>query len=145
LRILLDPLLEVSPSARILQGEPVLIVTGSDRDDACAKQFADSGHRVLSLPSLNGRIDLQALMFELAKLELNEVHVEAGNTLNGALLAAGYVDELLLYLAPLLVGNAAHGIFDLPTITSLDAAIRLDIRECARVGEDLRVVARPVW
>jgi len=142
LRILLDPRLEVSPTARILQGAPALIVTADD--DGRARQLADSGHRILPLPSPNGRIDLPALMFELAKLELNEIHVEAGSTLNGALLASGYVDELLLYLAPLIVGNAARGIFDLPALTALDEAAQFEIRECVRVGKDLRVVARVV-
>ena len=141
LRILLDSRLEVSPAARILQGAPALIVTGHG-NDARARQLAESGHRLLALPSPDGRIDLAALMLELARLELNEIHVEAGTTLNGALLAAGYVDELLLYLAPLIVGNAARGIFDLPALTALDAAARFEIRECMRVGEDLRVMAR---
>ena len=142
LRILLDPQLEVAPTARILQGAPTLIVTADTHDDACTRQFTESGHRVLPLPSLDDRVDLPALMRELARLELNEIHVEAGNTLNGALLAAGCVDELLLYLAPLVVGNAARGMFDLPALTALDAAVRFEIRECVRVGEDLRVVAR---
>ena len=142
LRILLDPRLEVSPAARILQGAPALIVSDDDSDDGRARQLVKSGHRILPLPSPDGRIDLHTLMLELARLELNEIHVEAGSTLNGALLAAGYVDELLLYLAPLIVGNAARGIFDLPALTALDEVARFEIRECVRVGEDLRVVAR---
>ncbi|MCL1824695.1 MAG: bifunctional diaminohydroxyphosphoribosylaminopyrimidine deaminase/5-amino-6-(5-phosphoribosylamino)uracil reductase RibD [Betaproteobacteria bacterium] len=142
LRILLDPRLEVAPAAHILQGAPTLIVTAVDNDEARARQLAASGHRILSLPSPDGYVDLHALMRELAKLELNEIHVEAGATLNGALLAAGYVDELLLYLAPLAVGNAARGIFNLPALTALDEAVRFEIRECVRVGGDLRVVAR---
>ncbi|MCL2022171.1 MAG: bifunctional diaminohydroxyphosphoribosylaminopyrimidine deaminase/5-amino-6-(5-phosphoribosylamino)uracil reductase RibD [Betaproteobacteria bacterium] len=141
LRILLDPLLEVSPAARILQGEPALIVTADTHNDIRMQQFAESGHRILPLPSVNERIDLHCLMRELVKLELNEIHVEAGSTLNGALLAAGCVDELLLYLAPLVVGNAARGIFNLPALTSLDKAAQFEIRECVKVGEDLRVVA----
>jgi len=140
LRILLDPLLEVSPAARILQGAPALIVTAAD--NARARQLTESGHRVLTLPAQDGRIDLPALMRELAALELNEIHGEAGATLNGALLAAGYVDELLLYLAPMVVGNAARGMFDLPALTALDAAVRFEVRECRQVGGDLRVVVR---
>jgi diaminohydroxyphosphoribosylaminopyrimidine deaminase/5-amino-6-(5-phosphoribosylamino)uracil reductase len=142
LRILLDPLLEVAPTARILQGAATLIVTATAHDEARARRLAASGHRILPLPAPNGRIVLPALMHELAKLELNEIHVEAGATLNGALLAAGCVDELLLYLAPLIVGNAACGIFDLPALTSLDAAARFEIRECVRIGGDLRVIAK---
>ncbi|MDR0233750.1 MAG: bifunctional diaminohydroxyphosphoribosylaminopyrimidine deaminase/5-amino-6-(5-phosphoribosylamino)uracil reductase RibD [Zoogloeaceae bacterium] len=142
LRILLDPRLEVSPAARILQGAPALIVTADTHNDANIRQFTESGHRVLLLPSTDDRINLHALMPELAKLELNEIHVEAGNTLNGALLAAGLVDELLLYLAPVVVGNAARGIFDLPALAALDGATRFGIRECVKVGDDVRIVAR---
>ena len=140
LRILLDPFLEVPPAARILQGAPTLIVTAAD--NARAQQLIKSGHRVLLLPAQDGRIDLHALMRKLAALELNEIHVEAGATLNGALLAAGYVDELLLYLAPIVLGNAARGMFDLPALTALDATARFEVREYRRVGGDLRVIAR---
>ncbi|MDR3214522.1 MAG: bifunctional diaminohydroxyphosphoribosylaminopyrimidine deaminase/5-amino-6-(5-phosphoribosylamino)uracil reductase RibD [Azoarcus sp.] len=141
LRILIDARLEVAPAARILQEVPALIVTAS-ADEARIQRFADLGHRVLRLPAPDGHVDLAALPRELAALELNEIHVEAGARLNGALLAAGCVDELLLYLAPLAVGNAARGIFELPALTALDAATRFDIRDCQRVGDDLRIIAR---
>ncbi|MDR2207875.1 MAG: bifunctional diaminohydroxyphosphoribosylaminopyrimidine deaminase/5-amino-6-(5-phosphoribosylamino)uracil reductase RibD [Azoarcus sp.] len=142
LRILLDPQLEVDPVARILQGAPALIVTAVADNAPRARQLADSGHSILTLPSPDGRVDLPALMHELAARELNEIHIEAGATLNGALLAAGCVDELLLYLAPMIAGNTARGLFDLPALTTLDEAQRFEIRECVRVGRDLRVVAR---
>jgi diaminohydroxyphosphoribosylaminopyrimidine deaminase/5-amino-6-(5-phosphoribosylamino)uracil reductase len=144
MRILLDPQLEASPTARILQGAPALIVTAVADNDARVRQLAESGHSVLTLPSPDGRVDLPALMLELAKREFNEIHVEAGATLNGALLAAGCVDELLLYLAPMIAGDAARGMFDLPALTALDEAARFEVRECVRVGGDLRVVARVV-
>jgi len=144
LRILLDPRLEVAPTARMLQGAPALIVTAVASENVRAQSFIAAGHRVLSLPASDDRIDLSALMRELAKLELNEVHVEAGATLNGALLSAGYVDELLLYLAPVVVGSAARGMFNLPALTALDAAARFEIRECVKIGEDVRVIARPL-
>ncbi|MDR2925789.1 MAG: bifunctional diaminohydroxyphosphoribosylaminopyrimidine deaminase/5-amino-6-(5-phosphoribosylamino)uracil reductase RibD [Azoarcus sp.] len=142
LRILLDPWLEADPASRVFQGASVLIVTAYGNDDFRAKPFAQRGHRLLPLPAPNGLIDLSALMRELAALELNEIHVEAGATLNGALLAAGYVDELLLYLAPMAIGNAARGIFNLPALAALDGAAKFDIRECAKVGRDLRILAR---
>lgn len=144
LRILLDPRLEADPAARIFQGAPTLIVTVSENPSraARARQLADAGHSLLALPSPDGLIDLPALMRELAARELNEIHVEAGATLNGALLAAGYADELLLYLAPMVIGNAARGIFNLQALATLDGAARFDIRECAGTGKDLRIVAR---
>ncbi|MDR2014443.1 MAG: bifunctional diaminohydroxyphosphoribosylaminopyrimidine deaminase/5-amino-6-(5-phosphoribosylamino)uracil reductase RibD [Azoarcus sp.] len=142
LRILLDSRLEVAPADRILQGAPALIVTAVTGNDARARQLAESGHNILTLPSPEGRVDLAALMRELAARELNEIHVEAGATLNGALLAAGCVDELLLYLAPMIAGETARGMFDLPALAKLDEAVRFEIRECVKAGGDLRVVAR---
>jgi diaminohydroxyphosphoribosylaminopyrimidine deaminase/5-amino-6-(5-phosphoribosylamino)uracil reductase len=141
LRILVDTRLDVAPVARILQDAPALIVTAS-ANEARARRLADAGHRVLRLPAGDGRVDLHALPRELAALELNEIHVEAGAGLNGALLAAACVDELLLYLAPIAVGNAARGIFDLPVLTALDAAHRFAIRDCTKIGDDLRIIAR---
>ncbi|MDR0563550.1 MAG: bifunctional diaminohydroxyphosphoribosylaminopyrimidine deaminase/5-amino-6-(5-phosphoribosylamino)uracil reductase RibD [Azoarcus sp.] len=144
LRILLDPALEVLPNARILQGNPALVVTAANAASDRAQQLAASGHRILSLPAPDNRIHLPALLRELAALELNEIHVEAGATLNGALLATGCVDELLLYLAPIAVGNTARGMFNCPALTTLDAAAKFKIQECVKVGEDLRVVMRAV-
>jgi len=141
LRILVDAKLEVPPTARILQGAPILIATAST-DEPRLHAFTASGHRVLSLPAANDRIEFPALLRELAALELNEIHIEAGARLNGTLLAAGCVDELLLYLAPKIVGNAARGMFDLPALTALDGAAKFWIRECGMAGEDVRVIAR---
>ncbi|MDR1064392.1 MAG: bifunctional diaminohydroxyphosphoribosylaminopyrimidine deaminase/5-amino-6-(5-phosphoribosylamino)uracil reductase RibD [Azoarcus sp.] len=141
LHILIDARLEVDPAARILQDAPALIVTASAAETR-ARHLASLGHRVFRLPAADGHVDLSALPRELAALELNEIHVEAGAGLNGALLAAGCIDELLLYLAPIALGNAARGIFDLPALTALDAAHRFDIRDCTKIGDDLRIIAR---
>lgn len=147
LRVLIDPRLEVAPTARILQGAPALIVTASTdgaRAHAHASVLTGLGHRVLPLPAANAheRVDLPALLREFAALELNEIHVEAGAGLNASLLAANCVDELLLYLAPLAVGNSARGIFDLPVLTALESAPRFSFHDCRQIGEDLRILAR---
>lgn len=142
LRILIDARLDVSPAARILQGEPIVIATASQDTEKVAR-LTDAGHRLLLLPNDDGKVDLTALMNELGRLNLNEVHVEAGFKLNGSLLREGYVDELLLYLAPMLVGDAAQGLFNLPALTRLDTALRLDIRDLRRIGDDFRLIARP--
>jgi diaminohydroxyphosphoribosylaminopyrimidine deaminase/5-amino-6-(5-phosphoribosylamino)uracil reductase len=143
LRVLIDPRLEVAPTARILQGAPALIVTATI-DAARARPLTDLGHRVLSLPAAHEheRVDLPALLREFAALELNEIHVEAGAGLNGALLAADCVDELLLYLAPLATGNRARGIFDLPALTTLESAPRFSFHDCRQIDNDLRIIAR---
>jgi diaminohydroxyphosphoribosylaminopyrimidine deaminase/5-amino-6-(5-phosphoribosylamino)uracil reductase len=81
-------------------------------------------------------------MEELARRELNEIHVEAGTRLNGSLLQAGVVDELLVYVAPSLIGDSGLGMFNLPELTDLGEATRLTIREVERLGEDVRILAR---
>ena len=79
----------------------------------------------------------------LGERGINEVHVEAGFKLNGSLLREGCVDELLIYLAPMLVGDAAAGALQPAALTRLEGAIRLDIRDLRRIGPDLRLIARP--
>ena len=81
-------------------------------------------------------------LYGLTRRELNEIHVEAGYKLNGSLVAAGVVDELLVYLAPSLIGESGSGMFNLPALDDLAQRRRLIWRDVLRVGEDLRVVAR---
>lgn len=143
LRILVDARLEVSAQARILQGEPILIATAStdaERIDA----LRAAGHELVCVPNAAGKVELGALLRLLGERGLNEVHVEAGFKLNGSLLREGCVDELLIYLAPMLVGDAAQGLFNLPALTGLGGATRLDIRDLRRIGPDLRLIARPL-
>lgn len=141
LRVLVDATLAVSPQARILQGEPIVIATAST-DTARIEALQQNGHEVLVLPNATGKVDLPQLMGELGARGLNEVHVEAGFKLNGSLMREGCVDELLLYLAPMLVGDAAQGLFNLPELTSLRGATRLDVRDLRTIGSDLRLIAR---
>ena len=141
LRVLVDATLAVSPEARILQGEPILIATAS-ADAARMHALRARGHEVLVLPNTAGKVDLPQLMTELGTRSLNEVHVEAGFKLNGSLMREGCVDELLLYLAPMLVGDAAQGLFNLPELASLQSATRLDVRDLRTIGPDLRLIAR---
>ncbi len=90
------------------------------------------------------RVDLGAVLTLLAQRGVNTVWVEAGATLGGALLAAGLVDELILYLAPDLLGADARGMADIGRLTDLDDRIALQWRDVRRVGRDLRIVATPV-
>jgi diaminohydroxyphosphoribosylaminopyrimidine deaminase/5-amino-6-(5-phosphoribosylamino)uracil reductase len=83
------------------------------------------------------------MLEELARRGINELHVEAGFRLNGSLVREGCVDELLLYLNPSLLGDGAQGMFDLPSLSSLRERISLRIVSLDRVGEDLRLIARP--
>ena len=107
-----------------------------------AARVAQRHVRVIALPSAAAdRVDLLAMMHWLGRHEINEVHVEAGAGLGGALVSAGCVDELLVYLAPVLLGDAA-GMLKLPMIEHLDSARRFAFTDVARVGADLRLRAR---
>ena len=97
-------------------------------------------HRVAA--TTTGRIEPRAVMQHLAELRFNEVMVEAGPTLGGALLAEGLVDELVVYMAPRLLGDGARGLFTLPGIGSLEQAFSLDIVEMRAIGDNWRITAR---
>ena len=141
LRVVVDSRLEIDPSARVLQGERVLVVAAVE-NHLLASIIEARGAEVIFLPNDAGKVDLQALMRELAKRGINELHVEAGFKLNGSLLREGLVDELLLYLAPSLIGDASRGLFHLPALEDLAEKRTLQWRDVRQVGGDLRVVAR---
>jgi len=141
LRIVIDRRLDIPLDARVLEGGNVLIATAHDERDK-VRQLEELGARVLRLPNVEGKVDLGALMRELARRELNEVLVESGSRLNGALVRAGVVDELIVYLAPHLLGDTARGMFDLGELTALDRRVELSIRDVRRIDADLRVIAR---
>ncbi len=129
LKIVVDSKFEISPSARLLKEGKTLVVGAVNE----AKRI---------VPNDGGKVELFKLMEELARRELNEIHVEAGTKLNGSLLQAGVVDELLVYLAPSLIGDSGRGMFNLPELTELSQATVLKIREVERIGADLRILAR---
>ncbi|HNJ76570.1 MAG TPA: bifunctional diaminohydroxyphosphoribosylaminopyrimidine deaminase/5-amino-6-(5-phosphoribosylamino)uracil reductase RibD [Azospira sp.] len=141
LRVVVDSRLEIDPSARVLQGERVLVVAAVE-NHLLASIIEARGAEVIFLPNDAGKVDLQALMRELAKRGINELHVEAGFKLNGSLLREGLVDEFVLYLAPSLLGDASRGLFHLPALEDLAEKRTLQWRDVRQVGGDLRVVAR---
>ena len=136
-RIVVDRHAQTPPAARVLQGEGAWIFTAAD----ARPQFGDNVETI-RMPDDDGRVDLEAMMRELGRRRINELHVEAGARLAGALIEHGLVDELLIYLAPCLLGDQARGMFALPPMHRLDERVRLQVRECVPVGNDLRLVAR---
>ena len=102
-----------------------------------------AGAELVRLPGAGGRVDLPRLLAVLGEREVNEVMVECGPTLAGALLAAGLIDELVLYVAPLLLGEAARGLFALPAITRMNERVALRILSMDPVGRDWRLRVRP--
>ncbi|MGK5027756.1 bifunctional diaminohydroxyphosphoribosylaminopyrimidine deaminase/5-amino-6-(5-phosphoribosylamino)uracil reductase RibD [Janthinobacterium sp. RB2R34] len=139
-RIVVDSRLEISLDARILQGGGTWIVAAVANPEKEA-QLRALGAEVILLPNSEGKVDLPALLLELGRRQINELHVEAGSRLNGSLIREGCVDELLLYLAPSLIGDA-QGMFGLPPLLDLDHQYRLRFHEIQKVGDDLRILAR---
>lgn len=139
LRIVLDSRLETAPEARIATHGTLFAtaIDESSRSDA----LTAGGASIIVLRSKAGRVDLRDLMDELVRREMNEIHVEAGPTLNGALLEAGLVDELVVYLAPHLLGDRARGMFALPELVDLADRRELDVKDVRTVGADIRVIA----
>jgi diaminohydroxyphosphoribosylaminopyrimidine deaminase / 5-amino-6-(5-phosphoribosylamino)uracil reductase len=141
LRIVVDSKLETSPAARVLRGGQALVV-GAVNDGQKIAALKAAGAEVALVPNERGKVELFELMQDLARREFNEIHVEAGAKLNGSLLEAGVVDELLVYLAPSLIGDSGRGMMHLPELTGLSQATPLTIREVERIGTDLRILAR---
>ncbi|OAS91907.1 riboflavin biosynthesis protein RibD [Achromobacter xylosoxidans] len=140
-RAVVDGRFEIPEDARLFDGGEVIVFTA--RADAAKQARLEARNvRVVALPDETpDRVDLPAMMRWLAAQQFNEVHVEAGAGLSGALVAAGCVDELLIYMAPMLLGDAA-GVVKLPMLERLDAAPRYEFIEAERVAADLRVRAR---
>jgi diaminohydroxyphosphoribosylaminopyrimidine deaminase/5-amino-6-(5-phosphoribosylamino)uracil reductase len=140
LRVVLDGRLRTPPQAAILRGG-VLIYTAAEHAAQRAALQAQ-GAEVVTLAGVDGEVDLPGVMSDLARRGINEVLVEAGRTLNGALLRAGLVDELVLYFAPQLLGDAARGLAELGELTQLQQRVGLQWQDVRQVGGDLRIVAR---
>jgi diaminohydroxyphosphoribosylaminopyrimidine deaminase/5-amino-6-(5-phosphoribosylamino)uracil reductase len=139
-RIIVDSKLEIGLDARILSGEPCWIVAAVP-EPAKEAALKAAGHEVIILPNASGKVDLPALMLELGRRGINELHVEAGGKLNGSLVREACVDELLVYLAPSLVGEG-QGMFALPALATLAGKQQLKFHEVKQVGDDLRLLAR---
>ncbi|WP_374337133.1 bifunctional diaminohydroxyphosphoribosylaminopyrimidine deaminase/5-amino-6-(5-phosphoribosylamino)uracil reductase RibD [Methyloversatilis sp.] len=143
LRIVVDARLQLTPQARLFADigrSPVLVACTSD-DTPKAQVLRDAGAELLVLPNELGKVDLPALFEVLGKRGLNEVHVESGHKLNGSLLRERCVDELLMYLAPSVLGQGM-GLFNLGPFDTLGQRIDLDVRDLRAVGRDWRLLAR---
>lgn len=143
-RVLIDSRLEVPLTARILEGAPPLIFCASiDQHNADhAVSLAARGAEIVPIANAHGKVDLPSMLKILGSRGINELHVEAGHKLNGSLLREGCVDELLVYVAPSLLGAESAGMFDLASPATLDARKRLSFHSVERIGDDLRVLAR---
>jgi len=143
LRVVIDARLRMPPGAKTLSlpGE-VLVLTTRALDDPKAEALRAAGARVDQVAGDAEHCDLRAVIGRLGALEINDVWVEAGAGLNGALLKAGLIDELIIYMAPSVLGSAARGMFDVPALASLADATRVTFDDVSKIGGDLRITAR---
>ena len=145
--VVLDSRLQTPPDAQLLIAASARTIYAAGHFDAefDARKAAlqARGATVRQLPGADGRVDLRAVLRDLGQRGTNELHVEAGQQLNGALLSAGLVDELLVYLAPKLLG-AGLGMANIGPLESLAQGQALEFTDVQRVGPDLRVLAQPL-
>jgi diaminohydroxyphosphoribosylaminopyrimidine deaminase/5-amino-6-(5-phosphoribosylamino)uracil reductase len=143
-RVLIDSQLDVPPDAQILAGAPTLIFCGNldQRHADRANALRDRGAEIVQMANAAGKVDLPGMLKALGERNVNELHVEAGYKLNGSLLREGCVDELLVYLAPSLLGMDSMSMFNLHAPDTLEASVKLNFHAADRIGDDLRILAR---
>ncbi|WP_371128809.1 bifunctional diaminohydroxyphosphoribosylaminopyrimidine deaminase/5-amino-6-(5-phosphoribosylamino)uracil reductase RibD [Nitrosomonas sp. Nm132] len=141
LRVVIDSRLEISVNARLLQDEKILIFS-AQRDESRIKSLEEKGADIIIMPGAGGKVDLTQMMVKLTDFEINEVLVESGSTLGGAMVQEGLVDELVIYLAPYVLGDKAQGMLSLPMLTTLSHKRKLEVTDLRVIGEDIRVTAR---
>jgi diaminohydroxyphosphoribosylaminopyrimidine deaminase/5-amino-6-(5-phosphoribosylamino)uracil reductase len=139
--VVIDSRLETPPDAALFMAGRACTLYAAVQNDLKKSALEERGAQVIDLPLPNGRVDLVAMLHDLARREINELHIEAGEKLNGALIRDNLVDEFLVYLAPKLIGQG-RGMAQLGPLDSLMQALPLAFRQTDRVGPDLRIVAR---
>ena len=135
LRVIVDSRLEISEKAKVLSDGALIFCAVEPRKYPNAE--------IHKIANPHGKVDLPAMLEELVRRGVNELHVEAGFRLNGSLVREGCVDEFLIYLNPSLLGDAAQGMVDLPGFSSLDERVKMKIASVERIGDDIRILARP--
>ncbi len=145
LRVVLDSGLRTPPTARLLRdGGATLLIHADSADPSRANALREQGAETVAVVAdAAGRLDLAAALGMLGARGVNEVMVEAGGTLNGALLGAGLVDEIVWYQAPLIMGASVLAAWRMPGAEAMRDRVALDVLSVRRVGADLRIVARP--
>jgi diaminohydroxyphosphoribosylaminopyrimidine deaminase/5-amino-6-(5-phosphoribosylamino)uracil reductase len=144
MRVIVDSQLRTPMQAAILRETNVLIAYAY-APDSQQQALRTTGAELIALPDNQGQVDLHQLLGLLAQRGINEVLTEAGATLNGALIQAQLADEWIAYTAPILLGNSARGLFNLPAFADLTSPITPEIRDVRHIGSDLRLIARFNW
>ncbi len=150
-RIVLDGRFRMPADAKIAarEGECTIYTTANNNKDWVDKDCADKDGQhpftIETIETKDGQVDLHALMKDLAKKEINLLHVEAGSVLCGALLKNELVDEIIIYMAPHIMGDNAKGLFHLPELEKMKDRISLKIKDVRSIGSDIRIIALPEY
>jgi diaminohydroxyphosphoribosylaminopyrimidine deaminase/5-amino-6-(5-phosphoribosylamino)uracil reductase len=143
LRVILDTELRTPPTAKTLSLDGAVLIFTNVADINRQAPLLAVGANIVVVPRSGIYLDLNAVMTELASRECNEIHTECGPTLAGSLLQVGLVDEIVIYIAPFILGNKARGLFQLPELTCITERMELKIIEVRAIGPDWRVTLRP--
>ncbi len=139
--VIVDSQLQTPLDAHLFIADRARYIYCAVQNDAKKAALEARGATVIHLPAVSGQVDLNAMLVDLGKREINELHVEGGQRLNGALIREGLVDELLLYMAPILIGHG-QGIVNMRPLTEISNAVQLEIVSTASMGPDIRIIAR---
>ena len=140
LRVVLDSQLRFPEKAKIAEVDGDLLIMTTSKNDV-----DNVNYQTVRLAEKNGHVDLKAALKYLAEKEINEIHVEAGAVLSGAFLQQQLVDEIVVYMAPHIMGDEARGLFSLPGLSKMKDRISLDIQDVRMLAKDLRITAKPVY
>ena len=141
LKIIVDSQLRTPINSKVLQSGRTLIAFAIDVEGK-AEKLLDAGAELLCIPSDENKVCLKTLLSHLASIEINEVMVEGGEGLNGALMTQNLIDELLIYYAPKIMGSAGKGMFAMPPLTNMNQALNLQILDVLQFGSDIRLRAK---
>jgi len=143
LRVIVDSRLETPPAAKILDAPGSVLIYAATLDASRAAALRERGAEIALAPGANAKVDLAAMLVDLAARGVNELHVEAGHKLNGSFVRERLVDEFLVYIAPKLLG-AGRDLAAFGPLEALSDGLALRFESVAQIGDDLRLLARPV-
>ncbi len=141
-RVVVDTNLSMPTSAKMLKEQGKTVLMTCSADEHIAHALTEAGADIHMMPYCNTSVDLKSVLQQLSDMHINDVLLETGATLSGAMLQADLIDELIIYMAPVLMGNGARGLFALPALDKMKDKIELDIIDVRFIGKDIRLTAK---